>query len=119
VDVVLDLALVELAHARHGLVSQRRQVARRAVVVDLRRAFGAGDDTCNRVVHQDPAQRERRHARLGGRQLAQLLDRLQAELEGHARERLPLVPVLAVAVVAAVVVLGELARARHLARQHP
>ena len=35
VDVVLDLALVELAHARHGLVGQRRQVARRAVVVDL------------------------------------------------------------------------------------
>src|SRR3954468_547634 len=119
VDVLLDPLLVDGEHGRHRLVRQRGQIARVAVVVHLLRPLGARNHAGDRLVHQDPAQRERRHLGLLGDQLAKLLDGLQPDLEGNARKRLALVPLLAVAVVAAVVVGGEAARARHLSRQHP
>jgi hypothetical protein len=70
-------------------------------------------------VHEDPAQRELRHRRALGNQRAQLLHRVEPDIERHARKRLAEVECLAAAVEVAVVVGAEGRLARVAAGQQP
>ena len=106
-DVRLDARVIDRGNTLHRVGRQGREVRRPDIVPRLLDALGARDDDAHRLMHEDPAQRELRHARAGRHQRPELFDRRQTDLVGHAGERLADVERFAVAVVGAVVARVE------------
>ena len=107
----LTAAIVDVAQGRQGRGG--------GVVARLLRRLRARDRAGHLREHEDPAQRELAEGRARGQELAQLLDRFQADVVGHAGERLALVEALALAVELAMVVGGEAGIGLELAGEEP
>src|SRR6185312_1759800 len=113
-----NLAVVNCANRIHGLLRQRRQIGSRAVLRNLLRTLAAGNRARHRIEHQDPLQRELRHARTRREKAANLFHRAESSFVIHARKRFSHIEGFAVPVEVPVVVLFEFRIASQLARQH-
>jgi hypothetical protein len=101
----------------HQLLRQRVHARDLGIVLELRGLGDAGDDGGHGGLIEDPTERQVRQTHPGGEPVLDLVGELDALVEGQAREGLADIEGLAVAVVSAVVLRGELGGFAHLARQ--
>src|SRR5829696_8854321 len=116
-DLVADVAVVDLPRSLHDLVRERRHLDRGDVILDLGGVLAARDGAGDGGVHQDPAQGELRESVFPGYEILQFFGGPETRLEIHAGERLAPVEGLPLAVEVAVVVFAKHAVRTHLARE--
>src|SRR5690606_33019909 len=109
--------LVELGELLARLRGERREIGRLRVLLDLLGATPTRNHGRDRLVPQNPGERELRERAPRRDQRPQLFDELEAELVRNPRERLPLVEQLTFSVFPPVIARRERGVPAHLAAE--